>query len=500
MAIKKYTIKEAPKASSTELTLFQDTDSKRIYYKDDKGRLVPVTGTQNIDDAQAQIDRVETTASGNIDTTAFQKAIGRNACTVVYLGNSVTEGINAQMEGYNTWVQEFQRQLTTKYNSISFSYYNYGLGSRNITMLDNTDFKGVGSPDPGDGTGFYRAVDTLVWQRASTIGKSWLDHAKDERPDMVVMEFGLNSNLTEANFKTTYQSVIDKIQAWDKVPTIVLMTEMFPTETADPQLDLIGMIRRYNDAIRELCSENRCGLIDVGRQFDLLRSGRDSIIKQEFPLTVNGLTQIVGAAPDAITYNRLDEATNSVVYAWEKDEAYNCTMTGNYIPKTTASILQMGIRFKKSQSEAWSAGVAVQVLDASCKIWENGSTVQTDLHSAITATNTHTFEITVIEDTITVKIDAATISTYTISDKKDVGNIAYGVKDADTTSVSIYVDEGILITETAKYTNNELLGNKTAAEYNGGDVRDGGNKLNHPSRIGLREGFYPIIREFINNL
>lgn len=436
------------------------------------------------------------------DASTFYNAINNGVCKVVMVGHSTCEGDVSQMEGHNIWAEEIMRQLSAKFPSVTFSHVNYGLASRNIAMFVDPDFQGVGSPDPGDNTGFYRASGTYSWQNASVIGKSWMNHVKDEHPDLVIMHFGLNSNGTAEGFKTDYETAIDSMRAWGKPPSIAILTDTLPTELSDPWLDRNGTIKHKNTKIREVTDEKKCILLDVGRQWDLLISGRDPLVMQERALTLDSLVQVSGTAPASITFNSLDKDTvGAANYELQSDVAYNCTITCDYVPNTTSSLIQMGLRFKASQSELYNEGIYVQVNDSNVKFWENaGSPLQNTAHSAITATQSHAVEIILIDDTITVKIDTVTVATYTITTKFDIGDFSIGLGDAAITNAVIMLNESYPIIATPRYTGNEMVGNKTATEWNNGDTRDGGNAITHPSRVGLAEGFYPVFREFVKNL
>jgi hypothetical protein len=405
------------------------------------------------------------------------------------------------MEGYNIWTQELQRKLEERFPDTTFTFVNFGLDSRNITMMDNDSFLGVASPDPGDGTGFYRAVGTYSWQVASTIGKSWINHLKDEKPDLVVLEFGLNSNLTAANFKTTYQSVIDKLKDNTKVPTIALMTDMMGNLTTDPYKDAIGKIRRYNEKVREVVYENDLYLIDVGRQWSLKTWGEDDINITEERISLDQTVQIAGSVYDAATYNSMTKAAASSVYGNNNNDAdhvyRDLTITGNYNPTNASSNIQCGIRFYGA--DAWSAGVAVQLKGTSTQIYEDGSSVVNLAHAEATLGSNNAFEISIVGDDVTVKVGGTTVATHTCTTKRDWGRYAIGVNDGDINNIDMRVTR-IALTDTAKYNNNEMLGSVTAGGWAAGNFTEGGNSLNHPSRIGLREGFYPPIYQFVNAL
>lgn len=434
--------------------------------------------------------------------SSFYDAIRSGSVNVVFVGTSITEGINAQMEGYNIWVENFMRGLTSKFPNIEFTYTNLGLGSRKLSDLVNPYFIGVPNQDPGNSSGFYRAIGTYSWQTPSVIGKSWIDHIKDQTPDLVILNFGMNSSSSSPDtFQNNLEKAISTFRGYTKSPSIVLLTEMLPTLNSDPYLDNNGKIKLLNERIRTVAKTSGTGLIDVERNWQLLRDGKDPLIVQRTTLTLDSFTQITGGSPaDVLTFNSMEETTNVINYAIQKDIARVVNMTCTYTPKSAASTLQMGVRYSKAKNEQWNAGVVIQLRNADITFYENAASVQVTPHTAITATNPHTVEFSFALDTLTVKVDSVVIGTYTVSSKFDFGNLSFGGTDFLAEDVVILLEDSNPIVTTAKYTNNELVGNKTASAWNLGDKRDGGNSINHPSRVGLAEAFYPAINLFIDNL
>lgn len=436
--------------------------------------------------------------TSNSSLTQVMTAINSGSVNVAFIGTSITEGYNAQMEGYNIYAYEAVRRLQSKYPNVTFNWNNFGLASRDISNFIDKNFKGVESPDPNNGTGYYRAGNEYSWQTPSVIGQTWEDAVKLSSPDILFCEFGMNSSYSHNTFRSNYEQLISNINSWDKVPTIVLITEMLPTLNSDPYLDKNGLIKLYNEHVREVASANNLNVIDVERNWQLLRDGKNPLIVQKVGITLNSLTQITGGSPaDVLTFNSMEETTNVLNYAIQQDIARVVTMTCTYTPKSAASTLQMGVRFSKAKSEAWNGGVVIQLRNADITFYENAASVQVTPHTAIVATNPHTVEFSFALDTLTVTVDSVVIGSYTVASKFDFGNMSFGGTDFLAEDVEIVLEDSNPIVQTAKYTGNELVGNKTATDWNNGDVRDGGNSINHPSRVGLREAYYPAIHDFV---
>jgi len=432
---------------------------------------------------------------------ALYRAIQRGVVNIAFAGTSITRGENAQMEGYNIWTQEFMRQIQDRYPSVIFNNYNFGLDSRNISMLADPDFKGVVSPDPGDGTGYYAASSAYSWQSPSVVGETWLDHIISVEPDLVILEFGMNWNGSADDFETYYQTIITAVKAAAKRPSIALMTEMLPTITSDPYLDKNGRIKLYNEKTHELAMTNDCSVIDTGRLWQVLRDGNDPLVIQESFLSLDTLTKVAGSVATTLTFDSI-EAPGTSIYATTVAESRDITITCTYTPAASGSSSNMsfGARFSTDEGESWADGIAAQIRGADIKVYENGSVVQTDFHSAITATQPHAIVVTITGSTMEIYIDAVLVSTYTTT-KVDIGGASIGVINALIEECAYVVDQHFPIVDSSRpYTNNELTGNKTTAEWDNGDKADGGNSLNHPSRTGLQQTFYPAIREYVGNL
>jgi len=432
----------------------------------------------------------------NLDT--FNTAIDNEACTVVFVGTSVTEGWNAQMEGFNIYCEYFMRTLESKYPDVTFTFYNFGLASRKIENYIDTEFKGEATEPANKNDGYYRPQETYAWQEASTINQTWIGKVDAKTPDLVIMEFGINDTQHPEDFKTDYASALTTMQAWTKSPSILLMTSILPTMDSDPYIDKNGLIKAYNREVRTLAGEKNCGLLDVGREWQILRDGRDPLNYMEEQISLDNLTLVSGAAATSRTYNSLVKTSGTSIYGvtnTSSDYEYvSAKLIADYDPDGSAAIASLGVRYLKT--DAWSEGVSVQITDTKAKIWENGTLKVNNTQSEITQGQDNAIEIVIGKYDVTVTINTNEVATYTSDTKLDYGRIAVGVKNG-TLSDAYLVGGRYETIHTPEFTNNELLGNNTGTDWTNGDYSEGGNSLNHPSRTGLRRAFYPVITNFL---
>lgn len=452
--------------------------------------------------------RVNNLSELNLNTASFSSfmtAVNNGSAKIGLIGTSITEGWAAQMEGYNTWAQEFMRRLTNKYPNTTFTLENMGLTGRKLSSFIDPNFVGIAFPDPGDETGYYRATTEWTWATPSTIGKSWIDHVKEREVDMLVINFGMNDTDSPEVFRANMITTIESALAWDKAPYIVLTTEALPTKNSPyAYIDYIGRIKAYNREIRDLASIYGAGLIDIGREWELLLTGQDPLNFQWKKISLDKYTLIQGTVYDAATYNSMSIAGtfgNSVYGSANTAAGYiykDLTVTGTLTPETANGAFQCGLRFySPDPASGWKYGIAVQVMQSKVVIWEENAIVQQDNHALISIGVAGDFSVSIIDDEIIVYVEGVLVSTYTITTKRDVGRLAFGVYSGAISNIDLQASMFPII-QTAKYTGNQLLGNVSGANWNAGDFTDGGNTTVHPSRIGLSEAYYPAIHKFID--
>lgn len=150
----------------------------------------------------------------------------------------------------------------------------------------------ISRKNPGIAVQFYnRAIGGAVWANANGIGNAypawytnqsqpWLTYVQNLAPDLLFLGFGMNDS---SGFDAaSMHAVVDKIKLWPKVPSIVFITTPQPSMATtygggSSYYDRAGQEGRDYVAgyTRAFATRKGYGLLDVNRQFNLLRDGRD---------------------------------------------------------------------------------------------------------------------------------------------------------------------------------------------------------------------------------
>lgn len=201
---------------------------------------------------------------------AFYKARSPN---IVIMGDSIsTEGPNALAKAdsmYSMIMREIQGQNPT----LTINGINRAIGGQ--TWL-NANTKPTGFP---------------AWYTDQS--KDWLEYVKADAPDLLILAFGMNdANGFNAG---AVHAVVDKIKAWDKVPSIMFVTNPVPaisTRWSNGTGFYATIFQEGRDwaagYVRSYAKFYGYSVLDINRQFCLIRDGRDYFdIPLEFKKTVN---------------------------------------------------------------------------------------------------------------------------------------------------------------------------------------------------------------------
>ena len=159
--------------------------------------------------------------------------------------------------------------------------------SRKFTFVN----RGIGGQVWGNANGLPSQFP--AWYTNQT--KPWLDYIQELNPDLLFLAFGMND--AQGFDAASMHAVLNKINAWAKVPSIVLIT------TPNPAMstlygDGVGFYDKESQEGRDfvagytraVAARYGYGLLDFNRQTNLLRDGRDIIscpmgIQTNFPGT-----------------------------------------------------------------------------------------------------------------------------------------------------------------------------------------------------------------------
>lgn len=183
--------------------------------------------------------------------------------TVVLVGDSIsTYSANTRVSsGMLTWAVE--NQFRNEFDGLN--YYNRAIGGQQYTHLDG--ISNDTSPD---------------WYTNPAV--PWLDYIEALAPDCVVLSFGMNDS---SGFSSTaFLSVIAKINAFAKVPDIVICTNLNPSLDGSPAFP--GSEDKSQQEGHDYCAgylrtyalKNKIPLWDFHRLHCMVRDGFDPFYGQ----------------------------------------------------------------------------------------------------------------------------------------------------------------------------------------------------------------------------
>lgn len=182
--------------------------------------------------------------------------------TVVIMGDSIsTDGPNA-LSPSDCMHAVISKAISDSNPGVAINHINRAIGGQ--TWL-NANSKPTAFP---------------AWYSDTSI--DWLDYVKNDSPDLLILAFGMNdSNGFNAG---ALHSVVNKIKLWDKVPSLLFVTNPVPAISTTWSggvgfYDTIFQEGRDFAAgyVRSYAKYHGYSVLDINRQFNLIRDGRDYI-------------------------------------------------------------------------------------------------------------------------------------------------------------------------------------------------------------------------------
>lgn len=152
--------------------------------------------------------------------------------------------------------------------------------------------KAIANSNPERSVDFInRAIGGQTWMNANTkptsfpawytdTSKNWLDYVEEDAPDLLILAFGMNdSNGFNAG---ALHAVVDKVKAWSKVPSLLFVTNPVPsiaTTWSNGSGFYATIFQEGRDwaagYARSYAKHYGYSVLDINRQFCLIRDGRD---------------------------------------------------------------------------------------------------------------------------------------------------------------------------------------------------------------------------------
>ncbi|WP_029392962.1 SGNH/GDSL hydrolase family protein [Escherichia coli] len=217
----------------------------------------------------------------------------------LYRRASIPVGAPSNVRVQNGLAQESMSQF---YNSSSPTV---------VIMGDSIATDGPNSLSPGDGmfsiiskaiansskdrtiNFINRAIGGQTWLTANSkptgfpawytdTSKDWLEYVKSDSPDLLILAFGMNdANGFNAG---ALHAVVNKIKAWEKVPSLLFVTNPVPaisTTWSGGQGFYATIFQEGRDwaagYARSYAGFYGYSILDINRQFCLIRDGRDYV-------------------------------------------------------------------------------------------------------------------------------------------------------------------------------------------------------------------------------
>jgi len=241
----------------------------------------------------------------SIPTGALSRAktaILGNALRVAFWGDSITEGFD-----YGDISSIYASRLTTLlkkiFPNVAITAQNFGLGSRTASYAALSTYCGISSDPSNINDGFWR-----YW---SVIGKSWRDHVKEFEPDLLFIAFGMNDTpdgyVNEVNHIT---NIINFVNTWDVVPSIVLVTTQLPTVFSYRSSQNQSLTNDMARAFRDTAEASSLACADASRIFQAIRDGHDPVTQANFQKIFYEDTLLGSYPPDARHGNGINHPTD----------------------------------------------------------------------------------------------------------------------------------------------------------------------------------------------
>lgn len=476
-------------------------------------------------------DFMQVPASSVKNMATLKAALDAGTCKIAFIGHSITEGNNQNWLAA-TPVQIIQRAFARAFPSVAFNNVNLGLGGRSAdqygsaaNIINTTGYVGKASDTPS--TGYYRAANAVTYwnpswlsddgtRNGSTLNQSWRNAVLAHAPDLVIVNFDLNDTVL-ATFKAAIQFIIDDINNhadWSaKRPSIILMSSH--TGITTPSL-----IRQFHTCLRALASANNVPLIDAGRVYDILTTGKDPLAYSvsgeayfrydgaynsaaSFTLNPTYWANVTGTgySPTGIT---LRDQSNGVLVALRKRACRDLRIGGAYGSFNASSVPALFYRADTSSLISTASRYIVKIAGSTLSLiyqaTGGGQTViATAAVSAISGSSTHHIQAEVIGARHVVRVNGVVkIDVLDYSDFSE-GYAGLGISGASgnwlkgtNLSSAFFIEyyEPVTI-DYAAFSEAQLLGAVNDFTTNPDSL--GGNAINHLTTVGYTQVYTPAI-------
>ncbi|MCM3703794.1 hypothetical protein [Paenibacillus macerans] len=373
--------------------------------------------------------------------------------------------------------------LTAKFPNVTFNFYNRAIGGKAIqSSEDVVTFNGVSKP--------------------------WSEHIKDTNPDLLIIGFGMNTNLSlGVTFRFCMDRITNYINAnYTKKPSVCWVTTPRPTMALEDEWGTYdSQLSRHLAAYTTRYAGRLLGgyVIDANRVSDLLRTGVD----YSNPIMERAdLTGLISG-----TYS-------------ESGGIYTMDADGEYIlldVQASDFTLEFDINFQSPDGNLWFGYNRIGTLETVALFYPSFSGVGAIQNYANYLDAAH--YSTTAGHSDTVSWADSTWRTVRVEKRSDVVNIfvngvrfirdlvainnlpGHIVMRMNGTRSAVYqlrnfrFYKGTYKNYTPSLLEKEMWGNHVDGDY---DTKSpyGGNGVNHPSTVGLENVYVTVLKEFIDDI
>lgn len=373
---------------------------------------------------------------------------------VVLVGDSIsTENPTPTIETQTMWTL-LTKEIAKQNPNKTIAFFNRAIGAQTWTTFQQT----ANSNWPS-------------WY--SNQAKEWIPYVQELQPDLVICAFGMNDR---QNFvPSQMKAAITKLITFDTPPDIILCTPNVPTTlSTDPNISsedsqegrdfVAGFIRGYAESFDY-------GLLDFNRQFRLVRDGFDP--RTSYLQTV--------ATTGALPFTGSTECSDFLV-----STTFSSVPANFWIgTKVESALSRVGANvyvFARVEDNAGKIKVSIIELN----IGPQTETVQFSVTSTLASPTSGdvTVQFAAIDQRVIVEVNGATVFDSPI----------YRPGGVFFPSISATGKSGVVALATGNYArfnprlnDVEIYGAIPTNVY-------GGNAINHPSSIGAKYIFAPVIQ------
>ena len=402
------------------------------------------------------------------NSKTFIDSLIKGSSTVTFWGDSITQGADF-IDGKDRYVELYTDILKKEFSGVEFNIKNFGIGGRKIEHAFDAN---------------YTSPNNFSTSWSTVSGKSWREYVKDSNPDLLFIAFGMNGASSIIANKNALQGIMEYITTWDKIPTIVLITNWTPR---------VGYVtdeeRVFRNAIasstREYAKLSGISVLDVNRVYNLLRYGYDENVKiTNKSVNFNDEWMLEGN----VSGDNFSKTVNSSLgYCIRKQKAKDFKVNATF--KTNANV--SSVKFRNSFYILFDSILnEVRIYDYA------GHRIKECKYTFADSSN---ISVYVNESLINVYINNVLILTVNSFYDFREGYLALGSEVGGTVISNLSINDYINKRVTPKLKDDDIVGNFVLDDYTT-KLPNGGNGVNHPTSQGIIYLYKKPMLDFVNSV